>query len=354
MSRGGGGLCLGYDPERDTGSRTSPSLVARSAPESRQGHNGMQKSWDKLGDPSFQEGKLEFSLSEGTVTTRFQRARSPAAPLLVWLHGAVDRQRRSLPVFSGPVKDFAHAAHQLAVCDPTLQRHETLRNGWYVGDERLNVQAELCDFFARAAHVLDAKRVVYLGGSGGGFASLYFSSKHANSCAVVVQPQTNLKYFPYSRRYLKLCWPGKALSDLRGTVCTDLCRHYAKGFRNAVVYIQGIADDAHFRDHFGPFQYAIRECTDSAAIFHVDYWGEAGHAAVPQPVVHSWIRAAILASTLSMVDLLETHYRVRQGATTQRAQLRKGVGDDSGPAKPLPAADVLIADRLRDFQLARD
>lgn len=304
----------------------------------------MQKSWDKLGDASFVAGKLDFALSEGTAVTKFRRAPSPGAPLLIWFHGAVDRQRRTLPVFSGPVNSFARSAHQLAVCDPTLQRHGALRNGWYVGDERLNVQAELTTFFAQVAHVLGSSRVIYLGSSGGGFASLYFSLRHAGSCAIVVQPQTNLSYFPYSRTYLKLCWPGRAFAELQDTVCTDVCGHYAKGFRNAVIYIQGIADQAHFRNHLSPFQYAIREHVDSVAIFHVDFWGEAGHAVVPQPVVHSWIKSALLAPTLSMVDLLETHHRVRQEAPSLPEDRPTTESADPASARSLQAADVSLFD----------
>lgn len=292
----------------------------------------MQRSWEKLSDASFLAGRLDFALSEGTVATKFRRAPNPGAPLLIWFHGAVDRERRTLPVFSGPVKNFAQTAHQLAVCDPTLQRHETLRNGWYVGDERLNVQAELSEFFAQVARVLQTRRVIYFGGSGGGFASLYFSSRHADSCAIVVQPQTNLAYFPYSRTYLKLCWSGKTFPDLQDTVCTDVCRHYANGFRNAIVYIQGIADQAHFRNHLSPFQYAIREHADGAAIFQVDFWGETGHAAVPQPVVHAWIETALVAPTLDMVDLLQTHHRVRQNTPSLAADGLKTSDADPAPA----------------------
>ncbi len=304
----------------------------------------MQKSWDKLASASFAAGKLDFALSEGTVATKFRRAPSQNAPLLIWFHGAVDRQRRTLPVFAGPVKTFAQSAHQLAVCDPTLQRHDVLRNGWYVGDDRLNVQAELTTFFARVAQVLGASRVIYVGSSGGGFASLYFSSRHAGSCAIVMQPQTNLSYFPYWRTYLKLCWPGKALADLQETVCTDVCTRYAKGFRNTVIYIQGIADQGHFRNHLSPFQFAIREHADSAAIFHVDFWGETGHAVVPHPVVHSWIRSALVAPTLGMVDLLETRHRLRQDAPSLPDDRSTTGSADPASTQDLQVADTSIAD----------
>jgi hypothetical protein len=301
--------------------------------------------WRKVRNTDFKEGRLDFDLSNCRLPVKFLRAKNSSSLLIVWFHGAVDRIRLKLPAFSGPEKGFSQVAHQVAVSDPTLSRHSDLSNAWYIGDEELNAQKELIAFFAELTLALGVSRTIFVGGSGGGFASLYFSLMQEGSCAIAVQPQTNIKYFSYSQKYLEHCWSAKTLLQIDSRVCTDLCKAYSLGFKNTIIYIQSVADERHFRSHLTPFQHAIRRRSSGTAVFHVDFWGSFGHAPVPQSVVTPWIQAALVAQTLCAEDILLNYHAIRREVATS----------------PLPhlaqetevsTADILISDLLRDLYLS--
>jgi hypothetical protein len=320
----------------------------RSYPESR-------VTLEKLRDPRFSSGNLQFRLTESDLLyIQFQRASCTSDSLIIHFHGAVERTKRPLPTFQPNVRALADAAHQLSICDPTMTSREGFSLAWYIGHENLPVQLILRDLFDLIKKALGIKRTVYCGSSGGGFASLYYSFFDSNSAAVVMVPQTNIsRHGPngwLEKTYLARCWSRRPLEEVSRVACINVCDLYSQGFNNFIVYLQSAGDFVHSTLHMTAFLNAIHEADGFRSekfILHSHYWGRLGHSKViPFETYSAWIRTIFAAPTLVTTDVLKTY-----NTLTERGNII------SAPAglstyKPL-ASDLRLADLLRDYHLRR-
>jgi hypothetical protein len=116
--------------------------------------------------------------------------------LFVMLSAAIDRTKHSLPVFNRLT--WAEAGkfpgHVLCVADPTLELHDAMKLGWYLGTGEHDATEELSWFirdFAAALGIPDG-RIVIWGSSGGGFGALALASRIEKATAVAVNAQTDI------------------------------------------------------------------------------------------------------------------------------------------------------------------
>lgn len=188
------------------------------------------------------------------IDIRFDDRKAPTT--IVFFHAAITKAVASYPVFSGGTFSEGIHANRLFVSDPSLYVDSRLRLAWYAGSSTQPDLQEVLEAVIRAA-VPEGSRVVFFGASGGGFASLYFSSKFAGSVAVPVNPQTTLRaYNPViTQRYLNYAWGGLALEKL--PVTTDLIDLYSEPRQNEVLYVQNTGDADHMENHYRPFLEAL-------------------------------------------------------------------------------------------------
>ncbi len=198
----------------------------------------IESSWASLSDPSFKEGEISFQTGDSAIDTKFIRCAKSSECLIVFFHAAIDRAKFSLPFYSGLNHLFTPHAHQLSVSDPTMSFDEELKTGWYIGTEDYNTQNEFKAFIKQVKETLGIQRTLYVGGSTGGFASLYYSFYDDNSCAIALQPQISLALNRYRHTYLELCWSSRQLADISQYVCTDIGDLYKDDFNNSVIYLQ--------------------------------------------------------------------------------------------------------------------
>src|SRR5699024_5115261 len=101
---------------------------------------------------------------------------------------------------------------------------------------------------------------IFFGGSGGGFAALYFASFFAGSLALVFNPQTDIAQYSAKavRDFALKAFDLSAeeqdpLHGLPASVVTDLCTHYRESRPNYIAYMQNMADAEHVEKHLRPF-----------------------------------------------------------------------------------------------------
>lgn len=305
---------------------------------------------DQLFQPS--DGKTPQEVSLGGVPVPMKlRYSKECKNLLVSFHGAVDRNTRTPPVFSPLLPGLGDSVAQLSVSDPSMMREGAFSMAWYSGHEGFRAQDILADFFRAIARSGRFERVVFFGSSGGGFASLYFSSLLPESIAVVGVPQTNMRryYSVHIKKYREGCWPSLASDDaLAREICTDLCKWYSAPRPNTVIYLQSAGDHFHTQTQFIPFMTAISEVKDSRFIAYSGFWGKLGHSgAITSECYLPWIRAAFLSPSIEVDDLLVTH----RNLTEPPSQPLEPKPDSGGRQNAPDASDIRLAALLRDYHL---
>lgn len=222
-------------------------------------------------------------------------------PLVVFLNGNTPRSDSlKLPNLTGfGVLPQKHGVSRICIGDPSLYLSPDLSLSWYGGSSQLALQHELRAILARIFEVSQPSRVIFVGGSGGGFASLYYSSFFPGSLAFVWNPQTNiLEYNPaHIIKYASVafgCVGGidDARNILRSSIDVKLSGFYTTS-KNSVLYLQN-SSDWHTKRHMEPF---LKEAlglddlptTRSGLIrpgfyLHLGEWGD-GHVPPPKELI---------------------------------------------------------------------
>lgn len=185
--------------------------------------------------------------------------------IIVSLGGAIsNRKVKKAPFYTcmGLSKDIDLPL--LSISDPSLNLSDDFSLGWYAGNEyQRQLPYRLADFFD-CLIVSSKKKILFIGGSGGGFAIL---SIHAlmkdvdNSVAIVWNPQTKIIDYSlgHANRYLNAAYANsKAWRDndresisefLQENVRSEIFRDENK---KAIVFMDGY-DHNHLRLHLAPW-----------------------------------------------------------------------------------------------------
>lgn len=194
--------------------------------------------------------------------------------LLVVFHGALDRAIYTLPrwEYKRSLREFDGSI--LFLSDPTLYVHDQLGLGWYIGTERDNGHLMVRELVANAIKVLDPSQIVFMGGSGGGYASLAVSAHFPGSISLVFSPQTSVeRYFISHRtRLISSAFPNLEPSESNLETMQDRLDMgvlYSTERANRIYYIQNSGDLSHLEAHCIPFVEAVSRASRTFADEHL-------------------------------------------------------------------------------------
>lgn len=270
-------------------------------------------------DPSTEVGITKYRADVGrgcTLDSLFVNKRSDV--LLVSMHGAIQRATIRLPRFER-LRSFLRTEHSsIYFGDPALYLGEKFSLSWFTGWHETNVPHLIADWVEKAAYASGASKVVFLGSSGGGFASAQVSSYVPGSAAVVFNPQTVISaYRPngslgYGRGFIRNIMP--ELTPKAGLASLDaetdwaapmrdrgsMIVRYSRPVSNKLLFVQNEMDHSHWQDHYTPFREATEGGVNHERIRYEIYTGPEGHSAPPREVFD-----AALASALGWLDEVE-------------------------------------------------
>lgn len=239
---------------------------------------------------------------------------------IFFFHGAIERHF-TLPVLSGLGIAGGLEANRVFVSDPSLVLDDQLMLSWYAGNHHQpGLQQILVGIFEKITLSLGSNRVVFFGGSGGGFASLFFASHFQNSLALVFNPQTNIA--KYSERAVR-DFATKAfqieptgddlLSQLPSNVVVDLCETYRAPKDTKIAYLQNANDESHLQSHLLPFTQAVHPHTDFLLL--KEPW-QNGHSPPPKELLSQLLNLSVASNdwTRDFVDAGFTRTRSAQSS----------------------------------------
>ncbi|RVV97684.1 hypothetical protein EKE94_09250 [Mesobaculum littorinae] len=301
-----------------------------------------------------ESGAFDVEVQGGKIPVNFKRAGSKTRIVIFSFHGAIDRTTRRIPAYAPFLPGIGNLAHQVSVSDPTMLVEGSFSMSWYAGHEGFKTQDILKQVFEDIIEALDVDKVIFLGASSGGFASLYYSWHFPGSVCVAACPQTCLALY-YKRhvdRYLAEGWPSMSgIEALSNTICTDVGALYSQRIPNTVIYLQSTGDHKHFVTQLIPFLSNLKVTDkDRSFILNSGYWGKLGHSgSVPREAFMPWIKAILMSQVFDADALMQTHYELN-------ATPGKIAAPSSAPRQnkdDFAAADIELASKITAWQHGR-
>lgn len=184
-----------------------------------------------------------------------------SARLRVVFHGAVSRERDRYPRYDRVTTLRRSGEAFISFADPSLLIDESITLGWYTGARSWDPVPLICAVIKRAQEVSGAEELVFVGGSGGGFAALRISALFPGSAAFVFSPQTSIAKYK-GGHFPRLLEHGYGIDDkdlayqeFPGRF--EVLATYSKAPVNRVYYLQNLNDPGHIGDHYNPLRRAI-------------------------------------------------------------------------------------------------
>lgn len=183
---------------------------------------------------------------------------SPSSTLFVAFHGAMREGKDCYPRFERVSSLKRRSSTFISFADPTWHLNTEMQLSWFLGGPAWDALDPIEGVIRRALLFTGASRVVFVGGSGGGFAALRASLRFPGSLAYVQSPQTVItRYVPsVVEMYFASVW-GKDKHEVASSLPHrfDLVALYAANPGiNHVYYLQNLNDPVHIRDHYKPFK----------------------------------------------------------------------------------------------------
>ena len=182
--------------------------------------------------------------------------------LFVMLTAAIRRSEHSLPVFNRWT--WAQAGkfpgHVLCIADPTLELHEDMQLGWYLGTDKHDASEELSRFILRFAEALgiSADKIIVWGSSEGGFSALAVTSHIEKATAVAINAQTDIFAYENARTIEAVkqnCFSSQTAQHIQEHFGprVNMAQAWRSNRSSRAILIQNKLDAHHYTCHFKPY-----------------------------------------------------------------------------------------------------
>jgi len=184
-------------------------------------------------------------------------------------------------------------------------------SGWYT-----LYQSVLEDILRKLSEPYE--KLIFIGGSAGGFAALYFSHFFKDSICLVANPQTNI-----NRHIKRISVVDTCLSEIHSHIAAtkqlNVCDLYRKGFDNKVIYLTSMGSPADVFDHATPLLEAVRghPYVGKRLLMKIHFWGVKGHSGsvLPDEVV-VWLKMIMKTDTSDVSNILDAYHELMHRVLT--------------------------------------
>lgn len=240
--------------------------------------------------------------------------RTPSPIGIFGFHGAKNREKFSPPVFEGAGLTQELAVNAILHSDPILSLSGDVTIGWFAGTSELPLQSVLKSYQEHITRVLQLHTRVFLGGSGGGFAALYYGLKNEAEVIFAMAPQTIIRNHNRGavRRYFQTAFGVDSYDEVaawvREQLCCDIRSVWPRNLRSRVVYLQNSGDRRHMDKHLGPLrEHAQRHLVPEDVVgpglcVVLRHWAD-DHVPPPKTLVMEQLRKALTQITGNLSDV---------------------------------------------------
>lgn len=208
----------------------------------------------------------------------FYEDRGQPVTLITFTAAAKDSVDR-YPLFALRHAADTFRANVLSFSDAAIGGPEALPTYWHLSTRRVNAQRFIPSIIW---HLTLGQERVFFGSSAGGFAALNYSAQFEGSVAFVMNPRINLLNRPRRHPvYTPRVYPGEDPGTIMRGMPYNQAKVYSQPQGNHVVYLQNVQDDRYMKNHYTPFERAVRGRPDVE--FILGEWGE-GHTVPPKDV----------------------------------------------------------------------
>lgn len=223
-----------------------------------------------------------------------------ASTTIVSFHGAVPTNVPTYPRFEGRGVAQRANVNLIGVADPSIAMGINL--GWHLGNKVVGpLRPVISPLIRHILEVLDSRRTILLGGSGGGFAAAHFAHDFPGSIAFLFNPRLSLNRLPRGsiRSYLEVCHdsPGETKIPeqhergfLRPYGPTDIGDITTNSLNHHLLIYQNLGDKNFLQTQLLPF--LLNKDIDERVRIRFSLDGE-GHVYIPRKHITS------IVSTLS-------------------------------------------------------
>lgn len=213
--------------------------------------------------------------------------------LLIFFHSALTRTvKTNMPAFAGNGAIGVVDANILMISDPCITNENSISLAWYAGAESFKCQSFIKDVINCFVSVFGKDKIVLFGGSGGGFASLYYGQYFEGSISVAANPQTDISLYLESsvKHYLETCFPSLPPGTVRQQLDLAGIDYVVNAKQNnKVIYLQNKFDTHHISKHVTAYagdalissSRGANWLQDNVMVYFSENWGK-GHTAPPR------------------------------------------------------------------------
>lgn len=225
-------------------------------------HQSEIKAWTSVEQADFrQKGRTEhlfrpLAAKNESLPARLLVENNGSDVLLVISHGALPRTKYTVPRFEWLATLSARGESRIFLSDTALEEHKDLELSWFTGYAGDDLTARYAELISQAAEQMGATKIVFMGGSGGGFASLSLAAKVPGSRALVFNPQTVIRNYWHSSvdKFQSTLFPEmkdrSGLASLGSRVDATLL---PLPEAHQIIYVQNDDDTLHVEKHLTPF-----------------------------------------------------------------------------------------------------
>lgn len=228
--------------------------------------------------------------------------------VVLFFHGAVDQEKREIPVFYGDQTAKRHPANTfvLSISDPSLRLDKRIFSAFYAGDFEVPTRQIIASLSSCLRTVFPNNRFIFVGASTGAHPALYHSFFIDKSVCLVCNPILIMQTYweKMIDVYLEKAWPFKSKQEIFSDfVRDDIVALYSNPSSNTVVITQN-ATDPYLVSMTGKLVSAFPN--NKNLLFLSEYFpDQIGHT-YPSARFWSSVSAVINASSTSVGDIAKS------------------------------------------------